>query len=328
MDNRRSTGEASLPFVVVAPPGQACLASYAQERGAEIHEQLLTHGAVLFRDFAVREVGDFEAFLDHVSRDRMSYLYRSTPRTAVGKQVFTATEYPPKQEILLHNENAYQRSWPLRLAFHCVKAASSGGQTTIADMRRVTAAIGPELLDRFERLQVQYVRHYREHIDIPWQTVFQTQSKAEVAQFCARHDLEHEWLANGTLRTAQTCQGTARHPVTGERTFFNQAHLFHSSSLGAVAESAMVKQFGATRLPRNAFFGDGSAIAPADLAYIRDTFQREACDVQWRPGDVVLLDNMRVAHGRRPFAGERRVLTALLDPSSGAECLSAREHKG
>ena len=35
-------------------------------------------------------------------------------------------------------------------------------------------------------------------------------------------------------------------------------------------------------------------------------------DLQWRPGDVALVDNLRVMHGRRPFQGERKVLASLV----------------
>ena len=33
-------------------------------------------------------------------------------------------------------------------------------------------------------------------------------------------------------------------------------------------------------------------------------------------GDVVIIDNMLVAHGRYPFAGTRRVLVAMTSPVS------------
>jgi alpha-ketoglutarate-dependent taurine dioxygenase len=169
-------------------------------------------------------------------------------------------------------------------------------------------------VDRFEAGAVRYIRHYREHADIPWQTVFQTDSKEALRSFCSQNDIEHEWLVDGTLRTAQTCQGTALHPQTRERVFFNQAHLFHRSSLRPEAQAAMVKLFGATRLPRHACFGDGGEISPESLQAVRNAFQRQAINVDWKKGDVLLLDNMLVAHGRRPFIGERRVLAALLDP--------------
>ncbi len=204
----------------------------------------------------------------------------------------------------------------MKVAFCCLLPAVSGGETPLADVRRVTARLNPGLLDRFEARQVRYVRHYRPHVDLPWQTVFQISDRQELAEFCARSDIAHEWLDQETLRTTQVCQGTARHPATGERLWFNQAHLFHASSLGAQTEHTLAQVLGPDRLPRNAYFGDGGEIDASDLAAVRRVFQEEAVTFPWEVGDVLLLDNMLVAHGRRPFRGERKVVAALLDPSA------------
>jgi hypothetical protein len=34
----------------------------------------------------------------------------------------------------------------------------------------------------------------------------------------------------------------------------------------------------------------------------------------WRPGDVMLVDNIRTAHSREPFTGRREILVAMTDP--------------
>lgn len=36
----------------------------------------------------------------------------------------------------------------------------------------------------------------------------------------------------------------------------------------------------------------------------------------WQPGDVLVVDNMLVSHGRRPFSGERRILVAMSESCS------------
>jgi alpha-ketoglutarate-dependent taurine dioxygenase len=302
---------------LITPGADRDLAAFAATHSAAVSECLLEHGALLFRGFDVTSVEHFERAGDEFSARKLDYMYRSTPRSTVGKGVFTTTEYPPDQEIVLHCENAYQREWPLKVAFCCLVAPAGGGQTPVADMRRVQAAIGADLMDRFESRRVRYVRHYRPHIDIPWEVVFQTSDRAEVAAYCQAHGIEHEWLDANTLRTAQTNQGTARHPVSGERVFFNQAHLFHVSALGTEVAASLVNLFGRDRLPRNAYFGDGGEIALDDLDRVRRAFAGAAVDFAWQPGDVLLLDNMQVAHGRRPFSGPRRVLASLLDSYPG-----------
>ncbi len=299
--------------LMMRPTGAADLETVLGEHADTIGEKLLEHGALLLRGFGINDVARFESVVAGLSRCPLDYMYRSTPRTSVGKNVFTATEFPPPLEIPLHNENAYQRDWPLKLAFCCIEAAATGGQTSIADMRTVTQALGETVLDEFESRQVKYIRHYRPYADLPWQTVFQTQDRDEVTRYCAANDIASDWLDKQTLRTTQTCQGVARHPVTGERVLFNQAHLFHVSSLGEEAAKSLIVSFGIERLPRHARFGDDGELNTKLLQNVRDAFGAAAMDIAWQPGDVMLLDNMQVAHGRRPFTGKRQLLAALLD---------------
>jgi alpha-ketoglutarate-dependent taurine dioxygenase len=285
---------------------------------AKVDALLLEHGALLFRGFAVRTLADFDGFVGAITDHRLDYIYRSTPRTALGNRIFTATEYPPAEEIPLHNECSYQREWPLKIALCCLVPAAAGGETPIADMRRVTAAVGEPLVEKFGRLGVRYVRHYRPHFDVPWQRVFQTEDKDEVGRYCTVNGIAHEWLDQETLRTVQVCQGTARHPQSGELVMFNQAHLFHVSSVGLENAKTMIDFFGADRLPRQTYFGDGQEISSQELEAVHAAFRSQAITFPWRAGDIALLDNMQFAHGRRPFKGERKVVVALMEQLAAA----------
>jgi alpha-ketoglutarate-dependent taurine dioxygenase len=213
----------------------------------------------------------------------------------------------------MHNENSYQQEWPLRLAFCCLVPATTEGETPLADMNSVTAALDSELFSKFEQRGVRYVRHYHPYIDVPWQQVFQTEDRSVVAKICAQRQIQHEWLDDDVLRTVQTCQGTATHPVTGVKTIFNQAHLFHVTSNGTENAEQLIDTFGADRLPRQSSFGDGEEIPLADLQSLRMAFESQKIMFSWQKDDVVLIDNMQVAHGRQPFTGPRKLLAALLD---------------
>jgi alpha-ketoglutarate-dependent taurine dioxygenase len=280
---------------------------------AGFKQKLLEHGALLFRGFDVKGVADFDDFVANASDQCLEYMYRSTPRTGMSERVFTATNYPKALEIPLHNENSYQRSWPLTLAFCCTVAAMDGGETPIAPMEWISERIGGDLMDKFEQRGVEYIRHYHKNVDLPWQSVFQTDSPEVVESYCANHDIQCTWLDRGLLRTTQVCHGVAYHPVTQRRVFFNQAHLFHVSSLGQSA-TAMIDMFGADKLPRHARYGDQEEISADELRTIRHAFKSSQLTFRWHPGDVLLLDNMQYAHGRRPFKGERAVYAALMDP--------------
>src|SRR5262245_12159328 len=215
-----------LPRVIEAPQPGVPLVDWARGRAAELHDAVDTSGALLFRGFTVAGTTGFRAFVDAVSEQgALDYMYQSTPRKAVGGGVYTATEYPASQTIPLHNECAYQRTWPMRLFFFCVTPAKTGGETPIADTARVTARIDAGIRERFRHDGVLYVRNYRKGLDVPWQTVFQTDDRAAVSRFCAEEGIEVEWRPDDALRTKQVCQGLATHPRTGQEIWMNQAHL-------------------------------------------------------------------------------------------------------
>jgi alpha-ketoglutarate-dependent taurine dioxygenase len=304
------------PLLVEPASGQPSLTESLVPSLHELKQQLLEHGAILFRHFRMQNVEEFDRCMQEMSNSHMEYVYRSTPRSVVTARVSTATSYPPQREIPLHNENSYQRTWPLTIAFCCIQPAAEGGETPIASMRDVSSAIGEALLDKFERCGVEYIRHYHPGVDLSWQNVFQTNSRVSVEQYCVEHGIEIAWLKDDLLRTLNVAQGVARHPVMGNRIFFNQAHLFHVSSLGKVQAAALLELFGRDQLPRHSRFGNREEITDAELEQINAAFKANAQSFRWQAGDVLWLDNMQYAHGRRPFKGDRSVFASLMEPYS------------
>jgi alpha-ketoglutarate-dependent taurine dioxygenase len=276
-----------------------------------VRADLRRHGAVLLRGFAL---GGLEPMAEAVrlvaGRDLAEYDYRSTPRTRLGGGVYTSTEYPADQSIPMHNEMSYARSWPRCLGFWCRKAARDGGETPLADSHAVYQRLDPALRRRFEENGVMYVRNYGV-LDLPWQEVFQTSSTEEVERYCAEAGIEWEWKGNGRLVTRQICQAVTVHPETGKSVWFNQAHLFHVSSLAPAVRASLLALLPVEDLPRNACYGDGSPIADAVITEINAAFAEATCVFPWEDGDFLLVDNLLLAHGRRPFQGEREVLVAM-----------------
>ena len=304
--------DSPLPLLIEPTMEGVDLVGWARNNLDQIEAHLYERGGILFRGFNLGGIDRFQELNQATSRgDLLEYSYRSTPRTQVKGKIYTSTEYPADQYIPMHNEMAYSRSWPLKIAFYCVKNAVRGGETPIADSRRVYEQIPAEIREEFAAKQVLYVRNYGGGLDLSWQTVFQTESREEVERFCQEHGIELEWKENEGLRTKQLCQAVAAHPRTGAPVWFNQAHLFHYSSLEPELRASLLCSFGEENLPRNTYFGDGSPIDPAVLNEIRRTFQEVTVSFPWEEGDVLLLDNMLAAHGRTPYEGERKILVGM-----------------
>jgi hypothetical protein len=194
-----------------------------------------------------------------------------------------------------------------------MKPAEYGGETPIADSRRIFELLDPKIKARFIEKKVMYVRNYGTGLDLRWQDVFQTESKSEVDSFCRRAGIACEWYAGDALRTRQLCQAVATHPRTGETVWINQAHLFHVSNLESSMADSFLEEFRAENLPRNAYHGDGSPLDASMLDEIRSVYRAEAISFPWKEGDILMLDNMLAAHGRAPFAGSRRVLVGMCE---------------
>ena len=60
-------------------------------------------------------------------------------------------------------------------------------------------------------------------------------------------------------------------------------------------------------------FGDGTEIQDTDMHRVLDLAAQFTFDLQWQTGDMVIVDNYLVMHGRRPFTGQRKVLASLVE---------------
>ncbi|MBT2787100.1 TauD/TfdA family dioxygenase [Halomonas sp. ISL-106] len=278
---------------------------------ADIESLVTRVGGVLLRGFDVPSVDDFQRFAAAFGHPLLSYEFASTPRSAVSSGIYTSTEYPAHQHIPLHNEQAYTREWPMKIWFHCVTASPEGGETPIADSRAIYRRMPAEIRERFAP-GILYVRNYGD-FDMPWQKVFNTEDRAEVEAFCQRAGIRCEWKPDGDLRTTQLCQSIETHPVTGEQVWFNQGHLFHVSNLQPEVRESLEELLDPEDMPRNVFFADGSPIDDAIFDEIRGVLAEETVMFPWQAGDVLMLDNMLVAHARTPFKGPRKVVVAMAE---------------
>lgn len=303
-----------LPLLVEPLVDGIDLATWATSNLEWIETQILKYGGILFRNFNIDKINGLEHFIQIISGKLIEYSYRSTPRSQVSGKIYTSTEYPAEQSIPLHNEMAYSRSWPMKIWFSCVEAAAKGGETPIADSRKVFQRINPKIKEKFIEKKVMYVRNYGQGLDLKWENVFQTTDKSEVENYCRNAGIEFEWKDEKNLRTRQVCQAVAAHPKISEMVWFNQAHLFHISSLKPEVRESLLSMIDEKELPRNALYGDGSKIESSVIEEIQEIYQQEAILFPWKEGDILMLDNMLVAHGRQPFVGKRKVVVGMAEP--------------
>jgi alpha-ketoglutarate-dependent taurine dioxygenase len=314
----------SLPLVVKPRVDTIDLIDWVGHNRDFVESNLLGHGAILFRGFEIGGQDGFERFARAISPELADYEDQHTPRTRVSDFVYTSTEYPADHYVPFHSENSKNNAWPMKLWFFCVKPADEGGATPIADNRLVYALIDPEIRRRFEEQGVMYVRNFGEGVGLPWQSVFQTNERFVLEDYCRRNRMQFRWKDGDRLRVSHVCQSVARHPLTGEMLWFNQAHLFHVSGLAPTIRESMLSLFPEEDLPSNSYFGDGSRIDDAIIDEIRDAYRQVAVRFPWRANDILIVENMLVAHSREPFSGVRRILVAMAEQyAAGSDSFGA-----
>jgi alpha-ketoglutarate-dependent taurine dioxygenase len=308
-----------LPLVVEPRVEGIDLIDWVKDHRDFVEENLLKHGGILFRHFDINDESEFEQFARAISPQLTDYEDQHTPRSRLNGFIYTSTEYPADHYIPFHSENSKNNTWPMKIWFFCVKPADQGGATPIADNRKVFQLISPKIRERFIEKRVMYVRNFGEGAGLSWQAVFQTSDMSVVEEYCRRNRMDFAWKGGDRLRLSHVCQSVARHPRTDEMVWFNQAHLFHISGLDPAVRESLLSLFGEVGLPSNAYYGDGSRIEDTVIQEIREAYDHAAVRFSWKPRDILILENMLVAHGRDPYSGARKILVAMAEASTATD---------
>jgi len=302
----------TLPLLIEPARADVDLPDWASNNRQMLEQHLLRHGAILFRGFTVPAVAEFERTAEAICPELFGE-YGDLPREELGGRVYGSTPYPADETILFHNESSHMHRWPMLIWFYCVKAASQGGESPIVDCRQMYQSMDVSIRERFERQGLMYVRNFTDGLDVSWQEFFHTSDKSKVEQYCRAASIDFEWKTGGGLRTRQICPAVVRHPQTNEFVFFNQLQLHHISCLAPAVRESLLSMMKEEDLPRNVYYGDGSPIEDAVVTYLRELSQKLSVSFPWQAQDILMLNNMLVAHSRNPFVGERKIVVAMGD---------------
>lgn len=337
-----------LPLVLrpehpASPAGSAHLAAWIESRRSWMEERLLRHGAILFRGFPIVDPPGFEQVIRGVSPNLKCDYLGTSPRDALTPYVFSASELPPFYPIPQHCEMSFLPDPPARLFFGClVEPAGPGGETPLVDFGKVYRDLDARVRDRFLAKGVRIIRNYTgpeggSRFDLwklkRWDEMFGTTDRAAIEARCLANGFSYTWRPGGLLRLEHEQPAARNHPITGEPVWFNHSQVFHLSAAPAeykrIAEkrvdffeikllskvaSAMVAI--KRRLVRkedqamHCTFGDGEEIPDRDMDAVRDAIWANMVFFPWRRGDVLMIDNARIAHGRMPYRGPRKVVVA------------------
>lgn len=292
--------------------GEGSLPDWITAHKSEIDAKLAVTGTVLFRGFDIASPEDFHDAVE--SYDEPGFTYADSLSNAVRvnltSRVFTANEAPPDVSIFLHHEMAQTPFYPSKLFFSCMIAPETGGSTPICRsdivLDRLKAA-EPDLVAALRKHGVRYT-NTMPGADDPnsgqgrsWRSTLSRDTR-EAAQ--ARLDelgYDYAWNTDETLRVTSPALPAIRTLPDGSESFFNQ----------------LIAAFRGWKDARNdpsksVTLGNGEVLDVNALQTAIQIADELSFDLNWQAGDVALLDNYRVMHGRRPYTGKRRVLAALV----------------
>ena len=292
--------------------GQGDLAAFLAVNKLAVDAALDDAGTLLFRGFDVPDAQAFDAAVEGYGEEGFTYeeSLSNAVRVNVTERVFTANEAPPTTEIHLHHEMAQTPLYPSKLFFYCEIAPEEGGATPVCRSDWLLERMeqdDPALVARFGEEGVRYTNVMPGSDDVgsgqgrSWRSTLGVADREGAEARLSQLGYAWEWRDDDALRATTPVLPAIRELDGGRRTFFNQliaAFRGWSDSRNTADKSVT--------------FGDGTPITGEDMAPAIAAADELTRDVAWQAGDVALVDNFLVMHGRRPFVGQRRVLASLI----------------
>jgi len=283
-----------------------------------IMEQLQVHGAIWFRNFeSTKDKDGFRAFFESLQLNPcLDPIHTSGLRAMQEKKsaVYEAVNKPSLAGhfVGLHNESTCVKTATYG-AFVCFEPASEGGgEFLIADGAKIISDMDKDVL---RRVYEDKVRISVSNLDLNFIGALPDGARENTADFfqdlilkavAPKFDMDLEMVYGADksnpyrLQAIEHAQSPInRHPVTGVPVWFCNLHN-HSRYLRDRRECT-VPEVGMTDVYR----GDLEHIAYDDVRHINEVCERNIVEMKMKKGDMVLLDNYRVLHGRKTFKGDR-----------------------
>ena len=334
--------EEKLPIVYRATEGanKDSIVNWIGKNEKEWQRDLGLYGAILLRGFGLKTALDFEA-VALATKDKLGDFYLGTsPRDKLTDYVFTASELPPHYPIMQHAEMSFLDNPPKRLFFFAKQASYYGGETPLTDLRKVYSLIDPAIKKKIEAKGIRYQRKY----DGPssgsrfslwktkrWDEMFNTTNISEVEKIAKKNRFDLKWEGTDSLTIFNKQSGFRKHPKLGTTAWHNHTQVFHFDtpvievwkifkrqktlrSLGVALLLTVITWFkklgDSSNYAMHVTYGDGEEFTSKEISAICNTFWENLSAFRWENGDVLIIDNYSVSHGRLPFNGDREILVS------------------
>ncbi|XP_071713868.1 clavaminate synthase-like protein At3g21360 [Rutidosis leptorrhynchoides] len=293
----------------------AKLCSFEEAIKAEkqwLESLLVKCGVILFRDFPVTSPSEFNDVVEAFGFPEMEYVGGRAPRTQVVGRVYTANESPPENRIQFHHEMAYVRDVPSKLFLFCEVEPGSGGQTPIVLSHIIyekMKAKHPEFIAKLEEHGLTYTVIMSDESDLSyiagrgWKPAYMTDDKKIAEERAAKQGAKLEWIeGNAAKVTTGPLPAFKFDKQSQHKTWFNNIVNTNTRPMnGNIDDHDTYVELG------------NGELVPDHIVNDCLKFMDEECVViPWKKGDVMLINNLTVLHGRQPLLKPPRSVLASL----------------
>jgi alpha-ketoglutarate-dependent taurine dioxygenase len=267
---------------------------------AEVIEQFNTSSLLLFRGFDI-DTADFKKFTELFSTSFVSYVGGAYSREMINgdKTLLSVTGGKLAFPVPLHGEMYYRKQKPDILWFYCASPALKDGETTICDGIQIYNQLSSSTQELFQEKKLKYIRTYPTGI---WQKIYQTDDLSHVEAVCKDNEMQLE------ADKEQVTTHYIASAIQPSRSGRNQ--VFINNILPVIAQELNGNTSSLVRLE------DGSKIPDSVIDEIKTITEKLIYLVSWQKGDILMIDNTRLMHGRRAFADNQRDIYVRLCEAS------------
>ena len=293
-----------------------------KERGqivSEIQDKLDSERAALVRNTGMTELSEMREWAQAVGLPDMNYEGGTGHRDSLGSGVLSVGTEPHYTNIEPHSEMCFWTFYPRYILFGCTEIPASGGDTVIADNRRVSEDI--KNTPTGQRISARGIRYIRNFSDanrpqsIPstksWQEAFDISERAQLEDYCREKDWQLLQRDDGSVQVSYAEIGYEYDPKSDLNLLFTSM-----ARLGrAFDDWPPYNELPNEQRPYHMTYADGEDFSAEDLAVLSDAFARYSVPLPWQPGDIAFLDNLAWPHARPPYElapGERRRIGVLV----------------
>ena len=296
-----------------------CSATSRVEAIAKVHRKLDAERAALLRNTGMTRLSEMATWAELIGLQQMDYTGGTGHREPLGSGVLSVGIEPHYTNIEPHCEMSFWSYYPRYILFGCIEIPASGGETVIADNRRVTEDIRvTETGQRIFEKGIRYIRNFSD-TDKPdsipstksWQEAFEFSDWGELEDFCKNKDWQLLRREDGSAQVSYSEVGFEYDPSTGTNLLFTSM-----ARLGRAFDNwPPYNSLPNDQRPYHVTYADGSEFSSADLDTLERIFARHSIAIPWQPGDIAVLDNISWPHARPPYRlrrGEQRRIGVLV----------------